>query len=270
MKKIALILATIMVLSVALVACGGGETSETASVADTSAEASKAETSKVEETSEPADDSSEPADDSSEPADDSSEPADDSSEPADDSSEPADDSSEPNDDQPTGTNLAAGKPYTHSGQFQAGGAEVNWGWSDTAPISYPDENNKTLTDGAKDPAELDYKDAVYAGFTSAQPEFAGYTVITIDLGASTAVKGAAATMFTKVGDGIGAPAKIEVYVSATNNFDGAALLGTVNGSSNTDTATFTVNGNATGQFVQFRFYHAEGCNWIMVSELEVY
>ena len=83
-------------------------------------------------------------------------------------------------------NLALGKSYTHSKLYRQGTADVNWGYYESAPISYPDENGYSLTDGFV-PDDAEYKNRAWAGFHARTPDIDvsnggdGYAWIAVDL-----------------------------------------------------------------------------------------
>ena len=157
MKKLSIMLALLLVLSLALVACGGEEEASSTPEAESSVAAT--------ESSEAATESSEATTESSEAATEESSEAvvEDSSEPADESKEEVVAGDE---------NLAAGKSYTYSDQFRQGGAEAGWGWDENAPYAYPDEDGKTMTDGVKAANDTPYTDAIWAGWTGVHPNYA--------------------------------------------------------------------------------------------------
>ena len=259
MKKLSLILALVLVLTCGVLAACGDKTEES-SAAESVAE-SKAE-SKAE--------SSEAATESSEAATESSEAATESSEAATESSE-AEESKDPIE---AGTdNLAAGKTYTTSELFRQGDASVNWGWDENAPIAYPDEDGKTMTDGVIAAADTAYTDAIWAGWNHNTPAYVetGYSAITVDLGEVTDLAKAVMHLGSSgLGSGIGAGNMVvEVAVST----DGETFE-TVGAAVPEDDAASCVietviefEAVASAQYVQFRMIRG---GWMFVSEVEVY
>ncbi len=243
MRKISLVLALILVLTCGVFAACGDESAESSAPA-TSEEASK-----------PASDDK---DDSSEA-------------PADDSSAPADESSAaPAPEVNAGTeNLAAGKTYTSSEQYKQGGAEVNWGWDDNAPYAYPDTDGKELTDGLKPADGADMFVDEWAAWTGQHPKFAEEGIkITIDLGE---VKDIAkvdiwhGTQF--LGNGVVAPAGIEVLVSEDGTTFTSMGSVTPEDSATVNSLCASVTGEASGRYVQI---NVNSGNWAFFSEIEVY
>ena len=236
MKKLSLMLAFVLVFALVLVACG--DETETSST--------------------PATESSVAATESSEAATESSEAA-------------TEESTEP---PVAGTdNLAAGKSYTSTPLFRAGGEEVGWGWDENAPVAYPDEDGKTMTDGVIAAADTAYTDAIWAGWNHNTPAYAetGYSAITVDLGEVTNL--AKAVMYlgsSGLGSGIGAGNMVvEVAVST----DGETFE-TVGAAVPEDDAASCVietviefEAVASAQYVQFRMIRG---GWMFVSEVEVY
>lgn len=247
MKKIALILALVLVFACALVACDTTETNST-----------PANESSVAGTESTPADESEPADESA-PVDES-EPADEST-PAEESKEPVE----------AGDVLTNGMAYTTSEQFRQGGADAGWGWDDNAPIAYPDEDGKSLTDGAKDPGDNDYQNVVWAGFNPGTPTYKaqGYNAITFQFDESVSIAKTVVTIATSaLGNGIGAEnTTFEVFVS-----DDGETWTSVGTAQATDDASVNyvevvIEGAGTGKYVEVRMVRA---GWAFISEVEVY
>ena len=168
------------------------------------------------------------------------------------------------------TNLAAGKSYVTSQLYRQGGKEAGWGWDENAAISYPDEDGKSLTDGVYAPADDDYLDPVWAGF-SQDPVYkeVGYHTITVDLGATANISEAVVYIASGTqGNGIGASgATVEVFVSDDNT--NWTSVGTAEGAAATDVdyVALSVKGAASGRYVQFRLVRG---GWLFVSEVAVF
>lgn len=266
MKKICLLVALAVVLSCcvfALAACGGDE-GTTSSAATSSTESSK-ENSSAAATSSEATPSETPSDDESSDVPDESSAVEDSSETSVDKNPEA----KPNTE---GVNLALNKTYTKAELFRAGGAEVNWGWDPNAAEAYPDEDNKTLTDGLLPPDDASYQDAAWFGFNSNTPSFetdGGYAWITLDLGESYELKKAVLHVGgSGLQQGIVAPASVEYLVSEDGKeftSVGTAIPTDGDGVVNTEA---TLEFDATGRYVQVRIL--PGNCWMFVSELEVF
>lgn len=248
MKKITLALALIFVFSCLMLAsCGGnGEDSSAASSVDSGSKAvSGTVSSEAEESSET---ESAPAE---------------SSEPEESSEAPADIS---------GTNIAIDKPYTTSKLYQQGGADVDWNWSDTAPVAYPDEDGISLTDGVVAESDSVYTDTVWAGFHAKCPDYItnGYSSITVDLGEVTAISGVVfhnGTQALGADAGIKAPNSVEVFVSEDGEtFTSAGKATPLNSSAASCEAT-SIACSASARYVQVRFT-ADG--WAFVSEVEIF
>jgi hypothetical protein len=246
MKKLSLMLAFVLVFACVLVACN--DETETSSTPDAESSVAATESSEAakEESSEAATESSEAATESSEADEESSEA----------------DVSAPE----AGTeNLALNKPYTHSVLFRQGSA----GYDPNAPISYPDEGEKSLTDGIYPADDALYSAVEWVGFNSNDPDYEGYHWITVDLGEK---KDLAKYVFnygtTALTAGLAAPFTIEIYVSDDGSTWGDAIAGDV-----PEDDTSCANGKtvleaaASGRYVQFRFTSG---GWAHISEVEVY
>ena len=108
------------------------------------------------------------------------------------------------------TNLALGKSYTTVGIYTEEGA---------AAPQYPDEENKSLTDGQKAAAETGYGDAAWVGFNRMDATMqtnGSIGIITVDLGAASSVSGFAIEVFEDSAAGITFPSKVEFFYSTDN------------------------------------------------------
>ena len=256
MKKLSLILALVLVLSCCILAACGDKTEEssaaesTAESTATSTAESKAEESTATSTEESTEASTEASTEESSEAEESKDPVE------------------------AGTdNLAAGKTYTACEQFRQGGAEANWGWSDTAAYAYPDEDGKTLTDGVKATEDNVYSDTVWAGWSGAHPNYAetGYMWMTIDLGeAKDLAKFVAYIGSSKLDNGIGASNTV-VSVAVSNDGETFEVVGEAIPVDDANTihalTTIELSEAVNAQYVQFRFVRG---GWVFLSELEVY
>lgn len=262
MKKIALILSLIMVMTLALVACGDKpEESKPAESVENSVEESK-----------PAESAETPAESSEEEAqsEDESEPETESSEEAqsEDESEPETESSE--DVPPTpvsGTNIAKDKSYTVSGSGHGKRAGGEW------PCNY----DAKLTDGVTceevaysnaidDPNPAWFSISADTGTIDGANAPDGVCTIVIDLGESKAITGSRIHMITPNTAGIGSPTEIEVSVSSDNaNFK---RVGVATDFADSDTAYWTEFGfTDNARYVQYKISITAAHNFI--DEIEV-
>ncbi len=272
MKKLAFILALVMVFTLAFAACGsdeessvaGGDASNTESVADQSADTS-AETSG--ETSDEASD-----EESTEASDEESTEASDE-ESTDTSDEESTETSEEDVSIPEElNNIAAGKSYTTSELYRQGGADVNWAYDPSAEIAYPDTDNCELTDGVLPEIVTEagehYRDEAWIGLHFGVPEYStlGYAYVTLDLEEATTFYGANVYVGTNlVGGGVGLPSGVSVYVS--DDGESWTLYGeAVPSDASTNVCCVEFEGVAEAQYVQFRLTAG---GWIFVSEVEV-
>ncbi len=246
MKKLSLVLALIFVLTCALVACGGDET-DTSSTPATSSEAqSKTESSAPASSEEPV--SSEEEESSEEPV------------------EPI---------EITGTNIASSATYVTSDLYRQGGAEVQWGWDENAPVAYPDETGATMTDGLL-ATELAYADPSWMGFHGKTPVYleTGYHTITFNLGAATEITGVKVFSATdELTSGITAPASMELWVSDDGveytSLSTATPTNVATHDFGTELVELTVGAApVTTQFIQIRIVSGDAFSFI--SEVEIY
>ena len=245
MKKIAFILALVMVFAVALVACD-----------ETPAESSNPATESTPAESTPVDDESTPAE--STPVDDESEPAE--SEPEEESQAPAAE---------VGELVSVGKTYTTSDLFRQ---DETYAWNENSPVSYPDEDGVTLTDGVVDPGDNAFSNPVWAGFNAnGTPDYAenGYSWIQLDLGAVTEIsKIAVYSGSAALGSGISS-AGFCVEFLVSDDGENWTSLGTAE-AVDTDTVNYietSIGTTASGQYVRVQFTRS---GWMFISEVEVY
>ena len=207
------------------------------------------------------DDSSVP--ESSEPDVTSSEPE--SSEPDVTSSEPESSEPDPTPSIPSGTavELAYGMTYTADGLY-----------SDADSYPYPDENGKSLTDGAVAAKDAIYSDVAFAGFNINTDYFQqnGYVSITVDLGSLCYINKMAAFVSSaneeNTAAGVGVPTSVEFYVSADKSAWTKAGEA-VPAENSTDTnATLALDTAVSGRYIQYRFKNSS--SWIMISEVKAY
>ncbi len=248
MKKLSLMLAFVLVFALVLVACGDEtETSSTpateSSVAAT--ESSVAATESTEESTEAS------AEESTEESTEAS----------------AEESTEVSTEAPAaGTeNLAAGKTYTLSSLFRQGTA----GYDPEAPVSYPDEDGKTLTDGILPADDAKFTAPEWVGFNGQDPEYIGYHSVTLDLGEK---KDLAKFVFkygtSALTAGIVSPATIEIFVSDDGETWGDRIGGDVpNDDITSVNGVYELAASASGRYVEFRFTSG---GWAFISEVEVY
>ena len=260
MKKLSLVLALVLVLTCALVACGGEtENSSTpaSSTASSKVESSAVESSTPAESSESAVESSTPAE-SSTPVESSDEtPVESSDEtPVESTEDPSEAPSEPDEEPGEITNLALGVSYDAKG-FQN---TDEWGTANYTA---------NLTDGAA-ATELTFDNNWFAFSTSEGTNGlnapGGVGKVTLDLGkvcTLSSFKVNALLGDTQMSSGIKAPAKIAVYVDDQ-------LIGELKTESKaTDGGDwYVLNAGAKGQKVTFEVTF-DGL-FAFVNELEVY
>ncbi len=247
MKKIAFILALVMVFAVALVACDETPAESSNPAESTPAESTPAESTPAEST----------PDEESVPA----ESTPDESEPEDEVSQaPAAE---------VGELVSVGKSYTTSDLFRQ---DETYTWNENSPISYPDEDGVTLTDGVVDPGDNSFSNPVWAGFNAnGTPDYAenGYSWIQLDLGAVTDIsKISVYSGSAALGSGISSAGFcVEFFVS--DDGENWTSLGTVE-AVDTETENYVetaIGTTASGQYVRVQFTRS---GWMFISEVEVY
>lgn len=165
--------------------------------------------------------------------------------------------------------ISGGCAYETSQLFRQNSSYV---WDDEAPVSYPDEDGVTLTDGVKIPETDSFADPVFAGFNgNGTPDYKenGYSSITLDLGAKQDIALLSITFGTsKLGSGIGAN-NLTVDFLVSDDGQTWTYLGkeTAADSKEVITTDVTKATNISAQYVQFRFSRP---GWMFVSEVEVY
>ena len=118
---------------------------------------------------------------------------------------------------------------------------------DDAPVSYPDTDDKELTDGNFPAADAGYTAAEFMGFAASCPDYEAnkYASVTVDLGEIYELSKLSLYVGTsKFGAGIAAPASVEFFVP----YVAAAL-----------------ECDVTGRYVQARMTSA---GWMFVCEFE--
>ena len=167
-------------------------------------------------------------------------------------------------------NVAYGKDYTTSQLFQQGGEASGWGWDENAPISYPDEYGKSLTDGVIADSGAAYSDVAWVGFNHNTPDYKenGYSWITVDLGSVQAINKAVLHVGTgALGSGISADGlKVEFFVSDDEQNWTSIGSATAENIATSSVEAVAVTANASGRYVQARFTRG---GWMFVSEFEV-
>ena len=168
--------------------------------------------------------------------------------------------------------ISVGKTYTTSPLHRQGGKEVGWAYDENAPVSYPDEDGKSLTDGIKVPQDKqDFSAPEFAGFNYGTPNYKelGYSWINLDLGEVTDISKIVLTFGSSMlGSGIGANnLTVRFYVSE----DGETwtYLGEQQAVDSTEeiTVDVAVATDIAGRYVKAEFSRA---GWMFVTELSVY
>ena len=161
------------------------------------------------------------------------------------------------------TNLALGKSYTTVGIYTEEGA---------AAPQYPDEENKSLTDGQKAAAETGYGDAAWVGFNRMDATMqtnGSIGIITVDLGAASSVSGFAIEVFEDSAAGITFPSKVEFFYSTDNETWTSAGEGTKSGEGSVAEFALTLDSAVNASYVKVEMT-CGASNWAFVSEFEAF
>ena len=255
MKKIALLLAVVLMFSFVLVSCDNG-TEESKATSDVVSTDTSAETSTEESTEASEEESTEASEEES------TEVSDEVSE--EESKEPVIEPAE------VGEVISVGKTYTLSNLFRQ--SPETWGWDENCDVAYPDEEGVTLTDGVKLPTEEVYTDAVWAGFNgNGTPDYTenGYSWIRLDLGEKKDISLIELTVDTsKLDSGIGA-SNFTVEFLVSEDGETWTSLGTEVAVDSTEVITTDI-AKATNVSAQYVEVHLVRAGWMFVSELTVY
>ncbi|MBO5869973.1 MAG: hypothetical protein J6Q89_04410, partial [Clostridia bacterium] len=141
--------------------------------------------------------------------------------------------------------------------------------------SYPDENNKTMTDGVRASSTANYSDAAFMAFSRSSFDYNanGYSSITVDLGGlhyvDKFVVSSATAKFSKYG--IDAPAYVWIYVS--NDGNEWYRVGTTTPADTTSSSTIDcvlkLSKAVSAKYIQYRICCNAG-GWMFLSEVEAF
>ncbi len=141
--------------------------------------------------------------------------------------------------------------------------------------SYPDENNKTMTDGVRASSTANYTDAAFMAFSRSSADYNanGYSSITVDLGGlyyvDKFVVSSATAKFSKYG--IDAPAYVWIYVS--NDGKEWYRVGTTTPADSTSVSTvdcvLKLSKAVSAKYIQYRICCNAG-GWMFLSEVEAF
>ena len=163
------------------------------------------------------------------------------------------------------TNLALNKSYTTIGIFTEKGKDTP---------SYPDEGNKSLTDGVKSGAEFSGSDVVWAGFNINDEGMianGNKSEISVDLGAVSKVSSLAVEVIVVSEWGVTLPKAAEFLYSADGNEWTSAGEGTIVPEADGDgvySVSLKLNAPVDAKYVKVQFVHST--NWLFVSEFEAF
>ncbi len=165
--------------------------------------------------------------------------------------------------------ISGGCAYETSQLFRQ---NSSYAWDDNSPVSYPDEDGVTLTDGVKLPAEDSFSDAVWAGFNgNGTPDYKenGYSWIRLDLGEVKNISLIELTAGTaKLGSGIKADG-LTVEFLVSEDGETWTYLGKEKAVDSTEEITTDI-AKATNVSAQYVEVHLVKGGWMFISELTVY
>ena len=170
------------------------------------------------------------------------------------------------------SNIALGKYYTTSPLYRQGDASKNWEYDPTAEITYPDEENSSLTDGVITPYDLKYTlTDSWAGFHCGSPDYAqaGYSYIRLDLSQTANIVKFNLYFASKLnGDGILVPYGVKIFSSddgiTYNNEIGSIVPAEPAESSYVSVST--LESALRARYIEFRIITG---GWALISEIEV-
>ena len=160
-------------------------------------------------------------------------------------------------------NVALGKRYSKSVLYP-----------DNVSPTYPDENNKTMTDGVITPEGAKFSHPSFIGFNKYSFNYAnnGYSSITVNLGGNYLVDKFVAHVASKYyyDAGITAPEFAWIYVSNDNKnwYKVGKTSHTDTDESNTVASVLELEYAISAKYIQYRF--VGDSNWILVCEVEAY
>ena len=141
-----------------------------------------------------------------------------------------------------------------------------------AAPQYPDEENKSLTDGQKAAAETGYGDAAWVGFNRMDATMqtnGSIGIITVDLGAASSVSGFAIEVFEDSAAGITFPSKVEFFYSTDNETWTSVGEGTKSGEGSVAEFALTLDSAVNASYVKVEMT-CGASNWVFVSEFEAF
>ncbi len=266
MKRIiSIIVAALLMLSlsVSFFGCEDEAVENSSQSAESAVESSTAdESADASGTGEVSTDASSKADESLDESSSAEESTDASDESSDADTSQPDESSKP-EENPMETNVALNKTYTRSPLHP----------NDGNP-SYPDEGNKTATNGVLPPEDGKYSNPAFMGFNANTDYYRqnGYALVTVDLGEVYSLNKFVAYLGSKMlGSGIGAPEFVRIYVS---NDGKEWYKAGVTSHEDTDSvsyvaSTLELDEALTARYVQYRIV-AGLYNWMFLGEVEAY
>ena len=168
-------------------------------------------------------------------------------------------------------NIAPKGTYEVHDFFRMGGAEVNWGYSETAPIIYGDETGAQLTDG-RHADTVGYEDPAWVGMSSIHPNYStSGQYILFELDKKYNVETVRITVNNVMNGGIGAPAAITAFTSNDGINYGEGKVGSYESTPVAgESAVYVIELNEECSFIKLMYKHGTGCNWMFTDEVEIY
>lgn len=168
-------------------------------------------------------------------------------------------------------NVATKATYEVHDFFRMGGAEVNWSYSETAPITYGDETGSQLTDG-RHAETCGFGDTAWVGLSSNHPNYGKngqYVLFT--LSQEEQLDKVVITVNHALENAIGAPSKITVYTSLDGENFSSGVTGAYEDTlKKGESATYIVPVKAKAKYVKVSFTPRSGYSWMFFDEIEIY
>lgn len=164
---------------------------------------------------------------------------------------------------PNYANVALNKSYEKSSLYPA-----------DAP-SYPDEGNKSMTDGIRPSASASYSDKAFMAFNRNSLDYptTGYSSLTVDLGDIYYVDKFVANVASSYYDSVGIGAPSYAWIMLSNDgkewYRAGQTSHTDDNTVNTLESTLVLDSALTARYIQYRFV-VGAAGWIFVSEVEAF
>ena len=160
-------------------------------------------------------------------------------------------------------NAALNKPYTRSELYPG-----------NSNATYPDEGNKSMTDGKIAPAGAKYSHEAFMGFNKNHSDYTsrGYAYVSVDLGGLYSLDKFVVQVASSYYDGVGitAPQYVDIMVSHDNQnwYHAGRTSHTDTDEINVIPSTLQLDKALTARYVQYRVVGQN--SWMFLCEVEAY